>query len=169
MRYLLNCVYLVLLIAVFPWLLWQAIRKGKYRDGYGAKLFGIVPRRQGEETCLWFHAVSVGEVNLVRPLLEEIRRRRPEWQCVLSTTTMTGMALATKRYPDLTVFYCPLDFSWAVSAAMGRIRPDVLVLAELELWPNLIGAARRRGTKVAVINGRLSENSAGATGEFAPL
>lgn len=169
MRYLLNCVYVLLLIAVFPWLLWQAIRKGKYREGYGAKLLGIVPRRQGEEKCLWFHAVSVGEVNLVRPLLEEIRRRRPEWRCVLSTTTMTGMALATKRYPDLTVFYCPLDFSWAVAAAMRRIRPDVLVLAELELWPNLIGSARRRGTKVAVINGRLSENSARGYGRIRPV
>lgn len=169
MRYLLNCVYLLLLIAVFPWLLWQAIRKGKYREGFGAKFFGLVPRREGSETCLWFHAVSVGEVNLVRPLLEEIRRRHPEWKCVLSTTTMTGMALATKRYPDLTIFYCPLDFSWSVGAAMRRIRPDVLVLAELELWPNLIATAHRHGTKVAVINGRLSENSARGYGRIRPV
>ena len=60
------------------------------------------------------------------------------------------MALATKKYPELTVFYCPLDFSWAVPAAMRRIRPDVLVLAELELWPNLIRAARAAGAGVAV-------------------
>ena len=69
------------------------------------------------------------------------------------------MALAKKKYPDNTVFYCPLDFSWAVEAAMRRIRPDVLVLAELELWPNLIRAARRHGAQVAVINGRLGEKS----------
>jgi len=69
------------------------------------------------------------------------------------------MALAKKKYPRQTVFYCPLDFSWAVSAAMRRIRPDVLVLAELELWPNLIRAARQTGARVAVINGRLSEHS----------
>ncbi len=160
MRYLLNLVYLVLLVAAFPWLLWQAIRKSKYREGYGAKLLGLVPRRDGDATCLWFHAVSVGEVNLVRPLLEKIRRRHPEWTCVLSTTTMTGMALAEKRYPDLSVFYCPLDFSWAVAAAMRRVRPNVLILAELELWPNLVAAARRAGANVAVVNGRLSENSA---------
>ena len=72
---------------------------------------------------------------------------------------MTGMALARKRYPDLSVFYAPLDFSWAVSAAMRRIRPHALVLAELELWPNLIAAARRHGARVAVVNGRLSEHS----------
>ena len=169
MRYLFNVVYILLLIAVSPWLFWQAVRKGKYREGFGAKFFGLVPPRHGDEPCLWLHGVSVGEVNLVRPLLEEIQRRRPEWQCVLSTTTMTGMALARKRYPDLAVFYCPLDFSWAVSAAMVRIRPSVLVLAELELWPNLIGTARRRGAKVAVVNGRLSEKSARGYGRIRPV
>ncbi|MCD4727591.1 MAG: 3-deoxy-D-manno-octulosonic acid transferase, partial [Pirellulales bacterium] len=69
------------------------------------------------------------------------------------------MALARKKYPHITVFYCPLDFSWAVKAAMRRVRPDVLVLAELELWPNLIRAARRRGARVAIVNGRLGEKS----------
>lgn len=169
MPYLLNCVYLLLLIAAFPWLLWQAIRKGKYREGFAAKFWGLVPRRRGEETCLWLHAVSVGEVNLVQPLLEEIQRERPDWKCVLSTTTMTGMALARKRYPQLPVFYCPLDFTWAVAAAMRRIRPDVLVLAELELWPNLIAAARNHGAKVAVVNGRLSEHSARGYQRIRPL
>jgi 3-deoxy-D-manno-octulosonic-acid transferase len=69
------------------------------------------------------------------------------------------MALARKRFPDHTVFYCPLDFTWAVAEAMRRVRPDVLVLSELELWPNLIRAARNHGARVAVINGRLSESS----------
>ncbi len=169
MPYLLNCAYLLLLVAALPWLLWQAIRKGKYREGFAAKFCGLVPRRRGEETCLWVHAVSVGEVNLIRPLLERIQLQRPEWKCVLSTTTMTGMALARKRYPQLSVFYCPLDFSWAVAAAMRRIRPNVLVLAELELWPNLIAAARNHGAKVTVINGRLSEHSARGYRRIGPL
>jgi len=159
-RYFLNCVYLLLLTTAFPWFLWQSFRKGKYREGFAAKFLGLVPRREGNETCLWIHAVSVGEVNLVRPLLEEMRRRRPEWKFVLSTTTMTGMELARKRHPDLSVFYCPLDFSWAVNTAMRRIRPNALVLVELELWPNLIAAARRQGASVTVVNGRLSESSA---------
>ena len=101
----------------------------------------------------------MGEVNLLAPLLKMIEQERPEWECVISTTTTTGMALAKKKYPRQTVFYCPLDFSWAVKAAMRRVRPDVLVLAELELWPNLIRAAKRHGAKVAVINGRLGEKS----------
>jgi 3-deoxy-D-manno-octulosonic-acid transferase len=108
---------------------------------------------------LWIHAVSVGEVNLLAPLLKMIEEKRPEWECVISTTTTTGMALARKKYAKYTVFYCPLDFSWAVENAMRRVRPDVLVLAELELWPNLIRAAKKHGARVAVINGRLGEKS----------
>jgi 3-deoxy-D-manno-octulosonic-acid transferase len=157
--YLLNVSYLLLIIATLPWLLWQAIRKGKYREGYVEKLLGLVPRRTGDKTCIWLHAVSVGEVNLLAPLLQRIARERPDWECVVSTTTMTGIALAKKKYAGLAVFYCPLDFTWAVRAAMRRVRPDVLVLAELELWPNLVWAARRHGARVALINGRLSEHS----------
>jgi 3-deoxy-D-manno-octulosonic-acid transferase len=103
--------------------------------------------------------VSVGEVNLLATLLAEIASERPDCECVISTTTATGYALAKKKYPHLTVFYCPWDFSWAVRRALGRIRPDMLVLAELELWPNLIRLSRAAGVKVAIVNGRLSDRS----------
>ncbi|MDZ7617676.1 MAG: glycosyltransferase N-terminal domain-containing protein, partial [Patescibacteria group bacterium] len=156
---LLNAVYVLLLVVGLPWFLWAAWRKGKYREGYGEKLLGRVPPRVSGRPCLWLHAVSVGEVNLLAPLLASIARRSPECECVISTTTHTGMKLARKKYPEHTVFYCPLDFTWAVAAAMRRVRPNVLVLTELELWPNLIHAACRQGASVAVVNGRLSEHS----------
>ncbi len=159
MPYLLDFCYLLLILLCMPWLVKESLRKGKYREGFGAKFLGLVPWRKSNKKCLWFHAVSVGEVNLLEPLLKKIRMQQPEWECVVSTTTKSGMALARKKYADWTVFYCPLDFTWAVAAAMRRIRPDLLVLAELELWPNLIRAAKRRGAQVAVINGRLSEKS----------
>lgn len=159
MAYLLDLIYAALLLLASPWLLYQALAKGKYSAGWSAKLLGRVPRREGDATCVWLHAVSVGEVNLLRTLIDELAQRRPEWQCVLSTTTLTGYALARTRYPQLQIFYCPLDFSWAVRNAVRRVRPDLLVLAELELWPNLIRAARSSGARVAVVNGRLSERS----------
>lgn len=159
MAYLLNVVYLLLLVVLAPWLAVQSILRGKYREGFAAKFLGLVPRRESNRRCIWFHAVSVGEVNLLGPLVEQIDARHAGWECVVSTTTMTGYALARTRYPDLCVFYCPLDFSWAVRAAMRRVRPDVLVLAELELWPNLIRAAGEAGAKTAIVNGRLSDHS----------
>lgn len=159
MAYLLNAFYLLAIVLASPWLFWNGWRKGKYRAGFGEKFFGSVPTRAGNRPCVWLHAVSVGEVNLLAPVLKELARRHPDWECVISATTRAGMELARKKYAQHTVFNCPLDFSWAVRRAMRRLRPDLLVLAELELWPNLIGASRERGARVAVINGRLSARS----------
>jgi 3-deoxy-D-manno-octulosonic-acid transferase len=164
---LLNLAYLLLLAAAAPWLLYQRLRHGKYREGWGAKFYGRVPERSNaagglrgsNSRCIWLHAVSVGEVNLLAPLLERWERLHPDWECVISTTTQAGYHLAMKRYAPRLVCYCPLDFTWAVRRAMRCLRPDLLVLAELELWPNLIAAAREHGASVAVINGRLSEKS----------
>jgi 3-deoxy-D-manno-octulosonic-acid transferase len=151
---------LVVLIAASPWLLWSAIRKGKYRQGFAAKFFGGAPALGSPiSPRIWFHAVSVGEVNLIAPLLGEIAAKHSGCECVISTTTAAGYALAKMKYPTLTVFYAPLDFNWAVHRAMQRIRPTMLVLVELELWPNLIRAAKEHGAKVAIINGRLSQHS----------
>ncbi|MFZ5830332.1 MAG: 3-deoxy-D-manno-octulosonic acid transferase, partial [Planctomycetota bacterium] len=136
MPYLLNVVYLLAIVVASPWLLYRAIRTGRYREGFAAKFLGHAPRRTGKRPCIWLHAVSVGEVNLLEPLLKTIETHRPDCECVISTTTATGMALAKKKYAPRIVFYCPLDFTWAVASAMRRIRPDLLVLTELELWPN---------------------------------
>lgn len=157
--WVLNVVYLTLITVFLPLILWQAARTGKYRDGYRQKFLGLVPRREGDGKCVWLHAVSVGEVNLLATLLRQWRDVHPDWQFVVSTTSRAGYELACKKYADLTVFYCPLDFSWAVRNAMRRIRPTMLVLAELELWPNLIATALDYGARVAIINGRLSDHS----------
>ena len=159
MAYLLNLAYLLLLAAASPWLLYQCLRHGKYREGWSAKFYGRVPERTGNARCLWLHAVSVGEVNLLAPILERWERLHPDWEIVITTTTQAGYHLALKRYSPRLVCYCPLDFTWAVRRAMRKLRPDLLVLAELELWPNLVAAAKAHGAKVAVINGRLSEKS----------
>src|SRR5262245_49040517 len=135
MPYLLNFVYLLVIAAASPWLLWSAWRHGKYRQGFREKFLGLVPERRileraGDEACIWIHAVSVGEVLLVGTLIKELRRARPAAAIVVSSTTKTGLELARKKYPELTTFYAPLDFSWAVRRAMRRLRPSLLVLAE---------------------------------------
>ena len=159
MPVLLNALYLVLLALVSPVLIFRAIRSGKYRDGWPEKLLGKAPLRIGDRPCVWFHAVSVGEVLLLKPILKELSRRRPGWEMVVSTTTPTGLAVARRTFPDVLTFYAPLDFSWATDQAVRRIRPTVLALVELELWPNLIASAKRGGARVAIVNGRLSVRS----------
>jgi 3-deoxy-D-manno-octulosonic-acid transferase len=155
----LNFAYLLLLVLASPWILWSAIKHNKYREGFGEKFLGRVPRRTSDRPCIWLHAVSVGEVNLLATTIAELASRLPEFEVVISTTTKSGYDLARRKYAERVVFYCPLDFSWAVAQAMRRVRPTMLILAELELWPNLIAAAKRYGSRVTIINGRLSDNS----------
>lgn len=159
MTWLLDAAYLLLLVLASPWLLARAIRQGKYRQGLTQRLLGHVPKRPAPQPVIWFHGVSVGEIHALAGIVEYFRNCCPELPCVVSTTTQTGYELAHRKFAGLDVFYMPLDFSWAVQQALARLRPAMLVLAELELWPNLITLARRAGTCVAVVNGRLSERS----------
>ncbi len=158
----LNVAYVGLLVIFSPIILYRAVAHGKYRQGFRQKFLGLVPelpQLQAPKRRIWFHAVSVGEINLLRPLLAMIREERPDWECVVSTTSLTGMQLAKRLYAaDHKVFYCPLDFSWAVFTAIRRIRPNMLVLAEQEIWPNLFYAAKKHGVKLALINGRFGES-----------
>src|SRR3954454_11307616 len=159
MHLALNFLYLALICLFAPLLIFRSFRSGKYREGWSEKVLGKAPWRIGDRPCVWFHAVSVGEVLLLRSMVGDLARRRPGWDVVISTTTPTGLAVARRTFPDLITFYAPLDFSWATRRAMGRIRPSVLALVELELWPNLIRAAKQSGAKVAIINARLSARS----------
>lgn len=162
-----NVAYVGVLLVASPWILWAVVRKGKYRQGLGEKFLGLVAhpssmlRQDRDHTfTVWLHAVSVGEVNLLAGTLHELTQRHPSWKIVVSSGTKTGHTLAVKKYADLAqIIYCPLDFSWAVRRAIGRIKPDLLLLAELELWPNLIALAKQSGARVGIINGRLSDSS----------
>jgi 3-deoxy-D-manno-octulosonic-acid transferase len=160
MSYVLNAVYLLVLIIFSPWLVCKALTTGKYRQGLWTKFFGL--KRIALSPCHplgWFHGVSVGEVHLLRPVVDRFRRRHPDWVCAVSTTTDTGYAEARKHFPDLPVFYWPLDFTWAVCRTLRSVNPSIVILAEGELWPNFIHAAKQRGIPVAIINGRLSPRS----------
>jgi 3-deoxy-D-manno-octulosonic-acid transferase len=161
----LDTIYLLTLLLAFPWLLYKSLTTGKYRRGLWRKFFGLVdlphhsPLTTHHSPRIWFHGVSVGEIHLLRQLVASFRKRHPDWQCVISTTTDTGFEEAKKRFPDLQVFYWPLDFSWAVKRALRRVQPSLVVLAEGELWPNFLLAAKAMGIPVAVVNGRMSPRS----------
>ncbi len=159
MPIVLNLIYLGLLAVLSPLIAFRAWKTGKYREGWVEKLVGRAPHRADDRPCLWFHAVSVGEVLLLRPLIAEFARRRPGWEIVVSATTSTGLEVARKTYPDLITFYAPFDFSWATHRAVARIRPTILALVELEVWPNLVRSVKQAGGRVAIVNGRLSVQS----------
>lgn len=160
MAYVLNFLYALLLMLVSPWLLWRRITQGRYKHGWRAKLLGWVPRPSGTGLRrIWFHAVSVGELQVLRPLIERAQQESPDLQVVVTTSTDSGYELARTLYSQHIVSFAPLDFTWAIGNALRRIQPDLLVMTELELWPNWLRMTARKGVPIAVINGRLSEKS----------
>lgn len=155
----LNGIYALLLLAIAPILFYRRIRFGKYRGGWREKLTGQLRREHPDRQCIWFHAVSVGEVLQLQKVLDETAARYPDAELFVTTTTDTGYDVACTKYPQHTVSYFPLDFTWAVSRALATIRPDQVVLVELELWPNFVFQCQRRNIPLALINGRIGEKS----------
>lgn len=151
--------YASLLTVASPYIAVRAARTGRYRDGWAERMLGRVPELPSSQSSIWMHGVSLGEVQLLRPLVEHFQHAFADQHVVLSTSTLTGMQVAKKSLPNTTSFYCPLDFSWAIKQALTRLKPRLIVLGELEVWPHLIGLATARNIPVAVVNGRLSDRS----------
>lgn len=119
---------------------------------------------------IWFHAVSMGEVNAAVPIIAAIRQMAPRSTIILSTTTEHGQALARSRMPsDVVCVFAPIDFFLSVGAALRWFRPDLLVCLETELWPNWLMTAHRMGIKTAIVNGRISEKSGRRYMKIRPL
>ncbi len=159
MTWVANIVYFVAAIMYSPIALYNALVLGKNRRGWRER-FGWVTQRDPRRKRLWLHAVSLGEVNATPRLVEELSRRDPDCEIVISTTTDTGFARAVQLYGRERVFRFPLDFSLVMSRVLSRIAPTAIVLVELEVWYNLVHLAARRGIPVVVANGRLTERSA---------
>ena len=157
---LFNLLYVLALIVLAPALLVRMIRTGKYRRTLNARR-GFIGRRARHPRRIWIHAVSVGEANVAQPLVEALRAAVPDCDAVVSTITPTGQDTAIRNFGRENVFYCPFDFSWMVSRVYDHIMPAAVVLMELELWPNLIREAARRGVPVIIANGRISNHTVG--------
>lgn len=159
--YLLYSILLLLVLVLgSPYWLYQMLRHGKYRHGLRQR-FGVVPQplRGISAPLIWVHAVSVGEVLAVSQLALRLRSEFPGHRVLVSTTTDTGQKLAASRFGAENVFYFPLDFEFAAKRWLAALRPRLIVIAETELWPNFLRAARKAGTNVAIVNARISDRS----------
>lgn len=137
----------------------------KTRHGLGQRLGfyapGTVP--EGSGPLLWLHGASAGDLLALSPMFGPLRERFPGCRILLSTTTNTGYLMARDRLAKQIdgVVYAPYDLWGATRRAVRAIKPDLLVLEYTEIWPNLIRAAKRRGARVAMTNGRFSPKNVG--------
>jgi 3-deoxy-D-manno-octulosonic-acid transferase len=126
------------------------------RDRLGRKL----KDDDTQKSSLWIHAVSVGEVLSLQNLIKKIKEKHPGWTIHFSTLTNTGMRVAKEKLTAAdNIFFVPLDFKHVVRKFFSVLRPTVFVLAESELWPNLLREAKRQTKGVLLINGRISSRS----------
>jgi len=143
------------LIVTFPYYL---VRFRKYLPTLADRLgFLKIPQLR---RAIWIHAVSVGEVKAVENLVKRLRQQFPEKPLVVSTATTTGQQLARDWGARVThTFYFPVDLPWCVRRAVNRVDPEMVIVAETEIWPNFLRACRARGIRVVMINGRISDKS----------
>jgi 3-deoxy-D-manno-octulosonic-acid transferase len=150
--------------AVLPWLLWTGWKKGKLKGGFGER-FGVLKQNWVRELAgkkpIWIHAVSVGEAQMLPPVLGRLAEQYPDAPVMISTNTVTGHQAASSFPQARGVFYVPLDFGWAVGRVLDTLRPRLLIILETEIWPNLLAQSSRRGIPVVFLNGRISERSFG--------
>lgn len=143
---------------VLGYFAWRARREPAYRQYWGERL-GFVARRR--DRPIWIHAASVGEIALTAPLVNALQEVRPDRPILLTTMTPTGRAEAARRFGStLDCCYLPLDSLGATRRFMARTLPTAGILAETELWPNLIAAASASGVSLALVNATLSARSA---------
>ena len=149
------------LALTLPYWLLQMMRHGKYRAGLRQR-FGAVPPAltgRGEKPVIWVHAVSVGEVVASSAVIAALQLTFPAHRVLISTTTSTGQKLAGQRFGAENVFYFPLDFGFAIRPYLYALRPELVVVAETEFWPNFLRLAKLEGARIAVINCRISDRS----------
>jgi 3-deoxy-D-manno-octulosonic-acid transferase len=162
--YILYNIFLIFAtILLFPVLLFKLVTVPKYRGGLTQKLGRLrkaVLNVINGSRPIWIHAVSVGEVMAAHPLLRELRKKYPGRKLILSTVTVTGNYTARRRVPEAdAVFYFPFDYPCIVRRVIKGINPEIVLVAETELWPNFFRELKRAGIPSAVINGRISPGS----------
>lgn len=156
------------LIALIIYLPRYAIKR-KFHKGFSAR-FGVLPNNLNLDRPIWIHAVSVGEVMVIRGLLEELRKAYPNKKFVISTVTATGNKIAREiaKEGDFVTFL-PLDFSFIVRKVIRKIKPCLFIIAETEIWPNLISFLKKENVPVISINARISDSSFKGYSAIKPL
>ena len=158
----LRKLYTLLLYLLTPFVIarlaWRGIRAPDYWRRWPER-FGSIKPALGERV-IWIHAVSVGEVLATEPVVQALLEQYPEHSILVTTVTPTGSARVTALFGNAVAHvYAPYDLPAAVSKFLDRVRPQLAIVMETELWPNLFHACQQRSVPLLLVNARLSEKS----------
>ncbi len=168
-RFLYTVFFYLLLPVIVLRLLLRSLKAPDYRRRWGER-FGFIRSLQAEGPVIWVHSVSVGETLAAVPMIRALQAQNPGARLVVTTMTPTGSARVKASFGDSVYHvYVPYDIPGALNRFLSRVKPDVLVIMETELWPNLIHCCARKGVPMVVANARLSEKSAAGYGKLRSL
>ncbi len=163
MYFFYNLILIFLSLLLSPVILIAFIVKPKFRAGFWQKIGFYKPSEISfkETKTIWIHAVSVGEVNAVETFTKKLRNEYPDFNIVLSTVTRTGQQVATNKLTNFTdkIIYFPYDFFFSVKSALNIIKPDLVIIAETEIWPTFSNEVNKKNIPLMIINGRISPSS----------
>ncbi len=159
MRFLYSLILYCLSPIIPARLLWRSLRNPAYRQRLPER-FGYT-YRQPHKPVIWLHSVSVGETLAAVPLVHYLLDKYPTHAVLVTTMTATGSEQVRELFADKVLHvYAPYDLPGAVQRFLACFRPDVAIIMETEIWPNLFHACRQRQVPVILANARLSEKSA---------
>jgi 3-deoxy-D-manno-octulosonic-acid transferase len=156
MGLILDSAYILACVLLSPWILYRLLlgpNRGDFAMRFG---FGLGPTL---ERSVWLHGSSAGEVSLLKPLVARLEQEAPGTPLLISAFTVTGLAAARKLYPRHRVIQFPFDLSFVVRRCLQHFDPRLVIIVESEFWPNFIRTARRYGSPVAIVNGKMSAKS----------
>lgn len=163
MYFLYNILLVIFLILTSPFWVFKVLTKEKHRKGFLQKAGILLPeirKKTAGEVRVHVHAVSVGEVIAATPFVKALKKRHPEITLFVSTVTPTGNEVARKRFSEADyILYSPYDLPWVVKKFINRVRPDLYITVETELWPNFLRQVKRAGARTLIINGRISPHT----------
>lgn len=159
MRHFYNFILYLLLPFILLRLLWRSRKSPDYRKRW-AERFGLFPAPQLRHP-IWIHAVSFGEAKLAVTLIHALKKQFPQASFVVTTMTVTGSNEISKNFGnDVFHIYVPYDYPTAVQNFLNRIKPQILIIMETELWPNILQQCKKNNIPVVIANARLSPKSA---------
>jgi len=168
--WLLSAAYLLyntVISLAAPPLMALAAGRGRMR-GYWRERLGFAPRINGRGRArIWVHAVSYGEVQVAAALIAALQKQSEDLTIWLSTATEAGRVAARDLLPaDVPIVTFPLDVYGSPLRALRRLKPDLIILVESEIWPNLLRAASGHGVKTMLASGRITERAASRCRRF---
>ncbi len=159
MRPLYSLLMALLLPLVLLRLLWRGYRNPAYFERWPERL-GLW-RQPLRPVDLWIHAVSVGEVQAMQPLIRELLSREPGLALMVTTTTPTGARRLQELFAERVQHaFTPYDLPWIMRRFLSRLRPRLVLVVETEIWPTMLAACAEREIPVILANARMSPRSA---------